>query len=71
MHTIPLLSKIYFGIILSIPIAFVVPFLLQNPNWSFPRTSTVFLLILLLRILNNRTAPVSRYDGGNSQLIFH
>jgi len=41
-------SKVRSDIILSIPIAFLVPFSLLNPNWSSPSTSSIFLSILLL-----------------------
>ena len=41
-------SKVRSAIILIIPIAFLVPFPLLNPNWSSPSTSSIFLSILLL-----------------------
>ena len=37
--------------VLSIPVAFMVPLPLLNPNWYSPRTSSIFLTILLLSIL--------------------
>jgi len=44
-------SKFRSDIILSIPVAFLVPFLLLNPNWSSLSKSSIFFSILLLSIL--------------------
>ena len=44
------ISKVRSDIILIIPIASLVPFLLLNPNWSSPSTSSIFLAVLLLSI---------------------
>ena len=41
------ISTIRSDIILSIPTGSLVPFLLLNPNWSSPSTSSIFLSILL------------------------
>jgi len=44
------ISKVHSDIILSIPIASLVPFPLLNPNLSSPSTSSIFFSILLLSI---------------------
>ena len=44
------ISKAHSDIVLSIPIASLVPFPLLNPNWSSPSTSSIFFSILLLSI---------------------
>jgi len=45
------MSKVYSDIILSIPIAFLVPFPPLNPNWYCPSKSSIFFSILPLSIL--------------------
>jgi hypothetical protein len=45
-HTSSDMSKVRSDV-LSIPVAFVVPFPLLNPNWSPPRTSPIFVSALL------------------------
>ena len=52
IHSSPSIFKVYFSIILIIPIASLFPFPLLNPNWSSPSTSSIFLLILLLSIFS-------------------
>jgi len=44
------MAKVHSDIILSIPIAYLDPFPLLNPNWSSPSTSSIFLSILLQTI---------------------
>jgi hypothetical protein len=41
------MSKVHPDIILGIPIVYLVPFPLLNPNWSSPHTSSMFFPILL------------------------
>ena len=50
-HNSSSIAKVHPSIILSIPFAFLFPFLLLNPNRCAPRISSVFLSILLLHIL--------------------
>jgi hypothetical protein len=50
-HNSSSMSKVRSDIILSITIASLVPFLLLNPNWSFPSKSSIFFSILLQNIL--------------------
>ena len=49
-HSPSSISKVRSHIILTIPVASLVPFPLLNPNWSSPSTSSIFLSILLLSI---------------------
>jgi len=49
-HSTLSISKVRSAIILTIPIAYLVPFPLLNPNWSSPSTASIFLSILLLNI---------------------
>ena len=47
-HISLFMSKVRFYIILSIPIASLFSFPLQNPNWSSPSTYSIFLLLSIL-----------------------
>jgi hypothetical protein len=47
-HNLSCISKVHSDIILSIPIASLVPFLHHNQKLSSPSTSLIFLSILLL-----------------------
>ena len=46
-HSSSSISMVHSDIILSIPIAVLVPFTLLNPNWSSLSTSSVFFSVLL------------------------